>query len=273
MRTQIKCGFFGIGLLLAVLCLSGCGIGPTINPATLTIAVSPDSGHPPFDISIAAACSESGGTYTLSVNGVTIELPDGRFSGTIYTWPWTATVIWTGEGKTVEGKVEVTLENAKPVAHSLWFLSTDFSDREIVPIDLRYTQHGCSGRGGELLKTGIEDPDYTANGPSQENDNFLYRVEVIDAVTGVRESIFYGPDRTVLFPGDYVSTTAFTWIVNYFAYTAPFPFSTEGGVSLTEKREKYIHVYVREWGIDYHWVYSVFASPPRNCGQSTDVTE
>ena len=270
MKIIIKLSLFSMGILLALLCVNSC---MTPVPPALTIAVSPDSGHPPFQVIIAAACSEEGGTYTLFVEGENpVGSIEGAFSATVDDWPWKAVITWSDEtGAFSEVPVVVSLENATPIAHQLFTVPNVYAFRSVTLIDLRYRPVGCVALGEPDFYVGIEDPDYTGDGFSMENDGFEYNVEIIDVASGTKESVFYGPNRTLMMPGEYVVNPMFNWIVGYSGYVAPFPFATPSAVSslgcgienpaLTPAATsaKQIRVSVKEWGSIRRWEYMVFA--------------
>jgi len=240
--------------LMALLALTGCMDQATTSSA-LTVIATPNSGHPPFNTTIAARCMNEGGTYTLVVEGEpSIESTGWMFDATVNTWPWPAKVIWTdGSGLILEAPVKLSLENKTPVAHGLLSTPDTYSDRELIKFDLRYLPHGCNADGGSTSATGFQDPDYTDG----RNDGFTYHVEIKDIETGEKETIFYGPERTVMFPDEYVANTTFYWIVNYRGGTAPYPFVTQG-----EQPTKILTVCVKEFGEARRWVYPLVAGMP-----------
>lgn len=239
---------------------------------TLTIAVSPNSGHPPFNVMIAAAYPQKGGVYTLNVEGEDpVESTEGVFTTTVDGWPWNAKVVWSDEtGGFSEAPVVVKLENETPVAHGLYTVPGTYDYHQLVLIDLRYMQKGCIGSGEPEFYTGIEDPDFTGDGYSLENDGFTYNVKIIDVASGRREAVFYGPNRTLM--GDeYVECPIFYWFVGYSGAAPIIPYQVwspmgcnptpvpgpEPGQGTVEKK---IHVYVKEFGTARHWVYTLFAT-------------
>ena len=254
----IKVALFGLGIVLALMCLHGCFVAP-INPS-LTVSVSPDKGHPPFDITIAVACSKEGGTYTLNVKGKEpVESNEGAFTATIIDWPWRAAVTWVDElGGFSEAPVVVKLENEIPVAHGFHIPET-CAYHQLVVIDLRYRPIGCTSSGVPEFYNGIEDPDYTNDGYSMENDGFTYNVQIFNVASGRRESVFYGPNR-ILMGDEYVENPIFYWFVTYSGAEPiiPYPVWSPAG---EVKSEKAVHVYVMEFGTVRHWVYTVFATP------------
>jgi len=258
------------GLLLA--CLYGCYAPPAV---VLVVEVSPDSGRPPFEVTVTVT-DMGEGTYTYEISGQeAVESTEAVFTTLVDRYPWKVRVTWTdGAGGFSEATATVGLENEIPVAHGLWTVPNNYSDRGLILIDLRYLEHGCRN-GTALSYTGFEDPDYTAGGYSMENDAFTYHVEVEDVATGQRESIFYGPDRTLM-RDEYVSGSIFYWFVNWsvvwdrdppYPYPVwspmvcpcPTPDPEPGAAATIEKR---IYVSVREFGATRRWVYTVFAAAP-----------
>lgn len=260
----VKIGLFCVGLSLAFLCLSGCFSAST---PTLVVTASPNSGHPSFDLTIVAACSEKGGTYSLVVNGVIIdEATEGIFVTTINSWPWKGKIAWTDEaGVCLETPIVVALENESPIPHGLWTQPNTHLDRELILVDLRYLEHGCLN-GTALTYTGFEDP---------EGDKLEYRVEVEDVATGLFESVFCGPNRRIVGRSGFTENPIFYWFVNYRGGDALYPYvvwSPMGcnpnpspppmpGEATVEKR---IHVYIREveCGTITHWAYLILAASP-----------
>jgi len=229
MITKIA-AILSVGILLF---LGGCLQMGKPEPI-LTVAVTPDAGHPPFEISVVAVCSGGDGTYMLNLPNETLESETGKFTATVDTWPFPLSVTWVGEAGTKTEELKLRLINERPVAHYLSFSRADYRSKTI--IDLRFRASGCVGGAPETL-LGIEDPDYTAGGFSTENDNFLYRVEVYDKDTGIQETVY---DESPPFP---------------FKSCAPIPpeVTPESG----EGTPKEIHVYVKEFGSEYHWLYEV----------------
>lgn len=265
-----------LGILL-LLSLAGCTLFQEIGPApVLTATANPDSGHPPFKTTITAVCSEEDGIYILAATEEdSMESNTGVFTVVIEDWPWKGVVTWTdGEGTVLEATVPLGLENKIPVAHSLWTVPRNYEDRALILIDLRYLEHGCvASTGKPEFVSGFEDPDYTGDGYSMENDGFTYHVEIEDMATGEFESVFYGPDRTLM--GDeYVDTLIFYWFVNHtgeeplYQYGVWSPLGCPYNPSPSPGEDeatagKRVHIYVREWSEIRHWFYDITASEPR----------
>jgi len=250
MKMFTRFTLFGISILIVLLALSSC-----MKPLPiLTVTTDPTSIHPPGGVIIEAVCSQEGGTYTLSVEGDDpIESTEGVFAVTVDDWPWHAAVVWTDGDSVAESAVKLTLKNERPMAHALTLSPASLLTGQGVWIDLRYLMQGCINGTPQRI-SGIEDPDYTADGYSIENDGFTYHVEIFDKDTGKQETI-YKPDRTVLGHDEYTISPYFKWFVDRKEETPPFPFS-----SMSEGQAiKLIHVYVKEWGNAYHWVYEVSA--------------
>jgi len=260
-RTEIliKMALFGLGIVLALICLYGCAVFEAVP--TLSIVVSPNAVHPPCDLTITAFCSQEGGRFTLAVEGEDpIESIEGVFAATIDVWPWKAIVIWTDGIAVAEAVVGVILENETVVPHGLWTTPNNYDDLGLTLIDLRYLEHGCLN-GTPVSYTGFEDPD---------GDSLKYRVEVEDR--GVFESVFYGDDRTLMGRTGFVDNPIFYWFVNYigeipiyqYGVWSPLgcqPAPSPGG---EETREKRIHIYVLEVECNAvtHWAYDILTADP-----------
>ena len=233
-----------------LLFLGGCTLfqGPT-----LVVKTDPQAGHPPFAIAINAACSETGGTYTLTEPGKSpVESSSGLFATVVTTYPYKGTITWTDGKQTISEPVRIGLINKSPVAHDLFLSPDSLQKGEKITIDLRYLAHGCHN-GTPIRYTGIEDPDYTQDGYSPQNDHFKYYVEVFDD-QGNQETVFK-PDGMALSKNEYIRSPIFTWFVGWQKKEAPYPFSPQCVGS--SSWPKYIHVFVEEWGDRYHWVYTV----------------
>ena len=254
--------FLVIGMVLFA--LYGCSVGG--DSPLLTVAISPPSGHPPFTMVINAACSVSDGTYTLDVPGHTPVLStDGSFTAMVNTAPWRATLSWTDGNTVVNKPIVARIENKRPVAHDLSFTPAPLFIGQGEIIDLRYREAGCKN-GTALRYFGIEDPDYTVNGYSAENDHFTYHVDVYDDITGARETVFK-QDRTFLDADEFTASPKFKWFVGWSGLIPPFQFSpmvcgpdpiqqpiSGGSDQVIAKR---IEVTVKEFGNTYRWVYHV----------------
>ena len=271
-RIAIRLGLVGLGLLLALVAIHGCTLAP--NNPTLMVTVSPDKGHPPFNIAIAAACSESGGTFTFTPpDGEPVESNTGSFKATVNDYPYNGTINWTDGERTVSRSITVGLVNKKPIAHNLSITphgSAQYSGKEMETvrylekeiIDLGYHKTGCpNGDPSQSLQYyGIEDPDYTQNGYSAKNDHFQYRVEIHDEDTGKQETVF---DSTgdPLPAGEFRSDPRFTWFPGWTKTYPPFPLqSMSAGLEEDPPGTKIIHIIVREWGAGYSWEYKVVMS-------------
>ena len=250
---------FAIGV--ALFALYGCNIGG-VSPI-LTVTTNPSSGHPPFSITIAAACSMEDGTYTLAVQGQDPVLSiNGAFTALVDTSPWKATVSWTDGSTVVNKPIVVAIENKRPVAHDLAFTPAVLNIGQGVWFDLRYRQAGCEN-GTPLRNLGIEDPDYQTDGYSAKNDNFTYHIDVYDDITDMRETVFK-PDGTFLNADEFTATPYFKWFVGWSVLVSPFPFSPMCGASPAppssgsrQNISKRVEVSVKEFGNIYRFVYHI----------------
>ena len=241
--------------LAALLVLGGCTL---FQPPTLVVKTDPQGGHPPFAIAITAACSRTGGAYTLTEPGKPpVESSTGLFATIVTTYPYKGIITWTDGKQTISEPVRVKLVNKPPVAHGLFLSPNSFQNGEKVTIDLRYLALGCHN-GTPMRYTGIEDPDYTQDGYSTQNDYFKYYVEVFDA-QGNQETVFK-PDGVALTKNEYVSNPTFVWFVGWQKKESPYPLSPQCASS-PSSWPKYVHVFVEEWGERYHWVYTLNPKP------------
>jgi len=261
-RWSIKAGLFGIGMLLALLALHGCGLIPANEP-TLTVTISPAAGHPPFNIAIAAVCSEPDGAYTFTPpDGDPVSSPVGQFKAEVNTYPYKGAITWTDGERTVSESIRVGLVNKRPVAHDLNLVpsSPKLLQKEI--IDLSYRAKGCEN-GNPQHYFGIEDPDYTQDGFSTDNDHFLYRVEVHDKDSGEQETVFDSDGRP-LPAGEFRADPRFIWFPGWTKIYPPFPVGPLCSVNPSPTNPpgsgsiiKVVRVTVKEWGSNYAWEYEV----------------
>ena len=264
MKIIVRVILFAIGLGIAMLALHGCVVE---NPTPiLTVVASPGSGHPPFDIAIAAICSEPDGMYTLTApREGSVESTDGVFTATVGDWPWRAAITWSDGNSVVERPVVVTLENERPIAHDLTLTPDSILTGQGIWIDLRYLEQGCDN-GTPKRISGIEDPDWSQGEDSGKNDGFTYHVEVYDQTTGQRETVFK-PDAVALGKDEYTDSPYFKWFVDWVQLIAPYPFAPRECCPDPEPEpdldipthNKLINVYVCEFGSVYHWVYTISA--------------
>lgn len=252
-HIAIRLGLISLGLLLALAAIHGCSLAP--NNPTLMVTVSPDKGHPPFDIAIAAVCSESGGTFTFEPpHGEAIESNTGSFKATVNDYPYNGTISWTDGERTVSQPIRVGLVNKEPVAHNLLIAPEPIQYLQEEGIDLSYRGTGCQN-GNPTEYYGIEDPDYTTNGYSPKNDNFQYRVEIHDKDTGKQETV-YDHNGDPLPAGEFRSDPHFTWFPGWTKIYPPFPLQPMS-IEPEHSSTKVIRIIVREWSVDYAWEYEV----------------
>ena len=250
-----------LGVFMALAAIHGCTLGP--SSPTLSVTISPKAGHPPFRITIAAACSATGGTYTFKPpDGDAIESTTGQFTAIVGTYPYHGTVTWTDGKRTVSQSISVGLVNRDPVAHDLALTPTPLQYLQLELIDLSYREAGCHN-GLPVRYFGIEDPDYTAEGYSDKNDHFLYRIEVHDEETGDLETV-YDTDGNPLPAGEFRRDPRFRWFPGWSKIYPPFPLNIMcGAPSLSpgptqtpgHTAIKVVRVIVKEWGVNYTWDY------------------
>ena len=266
MKRLILVGFAIACIVAFLMILHGCA--PPIVPDQFRVTISPEAGHPPFEATITA--TERTGKYIYQPTGQeAVESTENTFSVTVDTWPWKCPVTWIDGDSVATATAQPRLVNERPVAHDLWLSSTNPGYGEVILADLRYLQHGCLN-GMPLSYSGISDADYNGDEYSADNDGFTYNVKVQDVATGNWESVYSGPDRTLV--GDSFTTNPiFYWSVGLGNLLPPYPYLPWSPLSIkdclldpgtppvtdTPTIEKRVEVTVKEFG-DYHrYVYSV----------------
>lgn len=211
MRLIIKLSLVGLGMLLSLACIYGC-FGPTVGP--FDVIVTPDSGHPPFKVTITVP-DQGGGTYTYEATGcAAVQSTERMYSVVIYEWPWQCRVTWTdGLGDFLEDVVMVGLDNVGPTIHrplidgktDLWFGAP--LEREL--IDCNYHAEEPLYPGYQSVVTGIIDPE--------GDDWTLIGIEVKCDLLSEPDTLFFPPYRPGKFHADGIDNAAI-W---YPAYISP----------------------------------------------------
>jgi len=204
-RTEIliKIALFGLGIVLALICLHGCvldlglGGGAVLPPESgFKIILSPPSGHPPFTVEIKVP-DMGGGTYTYKATGKdTVQTTEHTLSMVVSTWPWKCEVTWTdGLGGFEEAEAAVALVNTAPIIYWPRVNGIDpnyngciLSERSRCVFDLNYYETEALWPGDQVQRFGILDP---------EGDDWkIVKVEVLwygKGFPGGREVTVYTP--------------------------------------------------------------------------------
>jgi len=119
-RTEIliKAALFGLGIVLALICLNGCDLGlggGSPGPGNLlSVTVNPSSGYPPLDVTITAA-GVTEGQYTFIVGGHTYIQGSNIKRVTLHLLPCEGEVVWERPGYVIQKVTfNVTLDNEGP---------------------------------------------------------------------------------------------------------------------------------------------------------------
>ena len=122
-KNLIKVALFGLGIVLALICLNGCvldlGLGGGTSPAPgnqLSVIITSGSGYRPLTLEVVARNSDvEGGQFKLFLEGKTKGNSTGIFHVTAYESDSEGTVTWTKAGY-VERTVtfEIGFENEGP---------------------------------------------------------------------------------------------------------------------------------------------------------------
>jgi len=134
-KLLIKMALFGLGIGLALMCLSSCilDLGGGVSPGPgnqLSVAVNPASGYPPLDVTITAS-GVTEGQYTFTVEGHTYTQGSDTKRVTLHALPCEGEVIWERPGYvTQRAQFYIALDNKPPVVgrlrlnglDDLWYL-------------------------------------------------------------------------------------------------------------------------------------------------------
>jgi len=163
LKIMIRSALFVTGLLLALLALNGCI--PVAEPFFVT--TTPDSGHPPFAVTVAAFPvdpDKDGSTYTFGATGeASVQSTDSSYQTVIHEWPWKCTVTWNNGDSVAVATAHVALNNVGPTINrplidgksDLWY----GVPLERNSIDCRYHEETPLWPGYVPVVTGIKDPD------------------------------------------------------------------------------------------------------------------
>lgn len=211
MRTMIKLGLFGLGMLLALVILNGC-FAPPQGP--FDVMVTPDKVHPPCKVTITAP-NMGGGTYSFESTGcAAVQSTERTHSVVIYEWPWSCRVTWMdGLGGFLEDVVTVGLDNVGPtILRPLLDGKTDLwfgAPLERVLIDCNYHAEEPLYPGYQSVVTGIIDPE--------GDDCTLIGLEIKCDLLDEPDTLFFPPYRPGEFHADGIDNAAI-W---YPAYISP----------------------------------------------------
>ena len=159
MKLAIRFTLFCVGILFALLALNGCliDLGSGVTPAPgnqLMVMVTPDSGHPPFEVTITAQ-DKGGGTYTFEPTGqAAVTSEDRSYETVVNEWPWECAVTWTDGDSVAKATVRVALVNEPPTIRQPWMAGSYGVPFWRTLLDFRF--HGASC--GSPAK-GITDPE------------------------------------------------------------------------------------------------------------------
>ena len=114
-KILIRSALFGLGILLALLCVQGCLFDGVTEANLLTVVVNPSSGYPPLDITITCG-GVVGGQYSYIVEGHTYTQGSNVKYVTLNLLPCEGEVIWERPGYvTQRAQFYVALDNEGPV--------------------------------------------------------------------------------------------------------------------------------------------------------------
>ena len=173
-RMCVYISSFGLGILLAlmILGLSGCKIhlgggGGIPPPGGFIVTLTPDKGHPPFNVTITVT-NMGGGTYTYEMTGkVTVQATESIHSTVVGTWPWQCTVTWEdGLGGFRDAVAAIDLENTAPIiywprvngidpSYNAWILP----ELERAVFDFNPFETTALWPGDQVYRFGVFDPE------------------------------------------------------------------------------------------------------------------
>jgi len=155
-----------------VLCgLLGCLVGCLSPPPTLSVEISPEVGHVPFEAAIVAEAPR--GTFTFHLPEATIEQESGTLTVTVETLEWEATVVWTDGEYVITKSIEAFGSNARPLIYppvingnkELWRLVP--FDRTLISFD-RSIYYDGTWRVASIEVSGSEHGSFTVFHPPYE---------------------------------------------------------------------------------------------------------
>jgi hypothetical protein len=214
-------------LILVTLALTGCSLLQPPPPKAFQVTVSPESGHPPFAVTITAT-DMGEGTYTFELPDETIKQSGNLLTATVDRDPWTATVRWSsGTGIRHLVTIEVDIDNDPPditaprlAPYPDWLLHP----RERTLLDFNDYPGSMYGP-----RTGIMDPDGDAW--------HIVEIQVLCETKYMADSIFCPPYRPGIFHATFQGHLIDNACIVYPTYTGridektglPFPPMVEEG--------------------------------------------
>lgn len=151
MHARRLAAILGAGVLAA---LAGCAEAPYVNP--MMVHVSPESGHPPFTVTITVT-GRDGGEYLFQLPGGDVSSTEPTVTATADSFDWHGSVVWTRGDLCDVREFTVQVVNAPPVIlrpslapHLEWYLTP----RERTLLDFNFRDGGMYG-----TSSGIYDPD------------------------------------------------------------------------------------------------------------------
>jgi len=179
-------------LLAGISALTACSFFSQSPLSSFWVKVSPDSGHPPFEVTITATAMV-GGQYTFDLPSGTVEQESNTLNAVVDRDPWEVRVLWSdGRDDPLEATCSVNVLNRGPkirrprlAPYADWYLHP----RERTLLDFNYYAGSMYGEA-----TGIDDPE----GDAWRVVNVVVRCEE----KSIDDSIFcppYAPDDPTTF--------------------------------------------------------------------------
>lgn len=198
------------GMFVALAALYGC-----LSPAApFDLVVTPDSGHPPFAVTITAP-DKGGGTYTYEATGeAAVQSTDRSYQTVVHEWPWQCRVTWTDGDSVAQATAHVALNNVGPTINrplldgksDLWY----GVPLERILIDCNYHEEAPLWPGYRPVVTGIKDP---------EGDRWtLIALDIKCDLQSPSDTLFYPPYRPGVFHADGIDNAA-VWYPTYIGPT------------------------------------------------------
>ena len=182
--------------------LYGCG---TQSPV-FSVMVTPDSGHPPFSVTVTAA-DMSGGTYTYEATGLAaVQSTKNVFKTVVHEWPWFCAVTWNNGDKVARYTVHVGLNNIGPTIYKPLITNWYARPLERTLIDCTYREEKPLYPGYRPTITGIKDPE--------GDDWHLVSISVKCDLLDRNDTLFYPPYQPGIFHADGIDNAAI-WYPTY----------------------------------------------------------
>jgi hypothetical protein len=174
MRTRRAAAIVGAGILFI---LAGCAEVPYGNP--MMVHVSPESGHPPFTVTITAT-GRDGGEYLFQLPDGDVRTGSPTITATVDRFDWHGSVVWTRGDLCNVREFVVQAVNAPPtIGFPLLapYLDWHMRGRERTLLDFNFHDGGPYGTW-----TGIYDPDgdewrivsITLRAPLKDDDDSIF---------------------------------------------------------------------------------------------------